>query len=98
MIRLKGIVARMMKVVRLVIAGFAAETARTTSSIETPMEAAYMGSVMQALQKQAQAIRITPLTERAVIRPFLLPEVRFMISHMGRMNMTAPIRLENSPT
>ena len=69
-----------------------------SASIEIPIVAAYIGSVMQALQKQAHAMRIAPLIARAAVMPLLLEGIFLETSQMGRMNMKAPIRLENSPT
>ena len=53
---------------------------------------------MHALQKQAHAMRIAPLIAKAAVMPLLLEGIFLETSQMGRMNMKAPIRLENSPT
>ena len=95
---LNGIVARIMNVARFWTAGMAGVNCAVSASIEMPIVAAYIGSVMQALQKQAHAMRITALMDRAPAIPFLFEGIFLEINQMGRMNIKAPIRLENSPT
>ena len=67
LIKLNGIVAKIINVVRFVIAGLTAATMRTTSSKEIPMAVAYNGNVIHALIKQDIAIRIGRSQIKAVL-------------------------------
>ena len=64
LIILKGMVARMIKPVRLWMAGFTEATIWITLSNGSYMAFAYRGRVMNALQKQANRVRMGTLTAR----------------------------------